>query len=109
MFSMTKEMYAGLGIVLVMLFATIIYQRDLREGVTFTNYDNYHTFNMKPWDAFCIPNSPSCENNMYAPSTHGQTLPGAALPGCHCKKTGESTLTKSCTDIDYNPLIEYRR
>jgi hypothetical protein len=65
---------------------------------------------MKPWDAFCIPNSPSCENNpMYAPKTNGVTMPGAAEPGCHCKKTGHSTLTRSCTDIDYNPYVEYRR
>lgn len=81
----------------------------IKEGVVFTNYDNYMTFNSKPWDAFCIPNSPSCENNMYAPKTFGRTQPGAAEPGCHCKKTGVSTLTRSCTDIDYNPLAEYRR
>lgn len=109
MVRMTKEMYAGLGIFLTVLLATIAYQRDLREGVTFTNYDNYHTFNMKPWNAFCIPNSPSCQTNMYAPPTNGVTLPGAALPGCHCKKTGESTLTSSCTELDYNSLVEYRR
>lgn len=109
MFRITQQMYAGLGIFLVILLATIMYQRDIREGVTFTNFDNYHTFNMKPWNDFCIPNSPSCQTNMSAPKTYGVTLPGAALPGCHCKNTGHSTLTSSCTELDYNPLVEYRR
>jgi|TARA_Y100000389_G_scaffold44237_1_gene38936 hypothetical protein len=101
-----------LTILAILVLGFFIYKNSfkIKEGVTFTNYDNYHTFNMKPWDNFCIPNSPSCENNpMYAPKTNGVTMPGAAEPGCHCKKTGHSTLTRSCTDIDYNPYVEYRR
>ena len=105
-------MRAFLILLLIIGLGYFIYKSifKLKEGVTFTNYDNYHTFNTKPWDAFCIPNSPSCENNpMYSPKTNGITLPGAAEPGCHCKKSGVSTLTRSCTYIDYNPYVEYRR
>lgn len=81
----------------------------LKEGVTFTNYDNYHTFNMKPWDEFCISNYAINENkSIYSSKTNGITLPGAAKPGNYCKN-GVSTLTNSCTDIDFNPYVEYRR
>jgi len=101
-----------LKIFLIIVLGYFLYTSffSVKEGVTFTNYDNYHTFNKKPWDDFCIPNSPSCENDpINAPKTNGTTLPGAAEPGCHCKKTGQSTLTRNCTDIDYNPFVEYRR
>ena len=43
-----------LTILAILVLGFFIYKNTfkVKEGVTFTNYDNYHTFNMKPWDEF---------------------------------------------------------
>lgn len=92
--------------ILVALFASLYYYffNPLREGVVFTPYDNATWFN-KPWDKFCIQTPPSCQrDNEYAKQVNGNPT-----IGCWCNDEQKAPdLDNDCTDLDFNPFIEYK-
>ena len=68
----------------------------IKEGVTFTPYDNSKLIT-KPWDEFCLQTMPSCENNK------SFLLVDRNPPiGCWCRDKKSVLDNPSCTDINYN-------
>ena len=90
----------------ILLLATyFFFKMPLREGVVFTPYDN-STWFVKPWDNFCIQTPPSCkkENINYL------EVEGNPQIGCWCNdKQKAPVLDNNCTDLEFDPFIEYRR
>ena len=78
--------------------------KPIREGVVFTPYDNEKWF-VRPWDKFCVQTPPSCQN-------HDNFLLVDRDPpiGCWCNDKQQAPLLDSkCTDLEFDPLVEYRR
>lgn len=75
----------------------------LREGVVFTPYDNAKWFN-KPWDQFCVQMPPSCQN-----TETSRLASGNPHIGCWCNNKKQAPLLdNNCTDLEFDPFIEYR-
>ena len=97
----------NLSIILVIIFLFLLYRyfySPLQEGVVFTPYDNEKWFN-KPWDKFCVQTPPSCQKN------DNFLLVDRDPPiGCWCNDKQQAPLLDSkCTDLEFDPFIEYRR
>ena len=60
--------------------------KPLREGVTFTHFDN-STFFTKPWDEFCVNPPPSSNNNNFMEKP---AVLGLDPVGNWCKNYGEA-------------------
>jgi len=75
----------------------------LKEGVTFTPYDNTQLLN-NHWDEFCINNPVPCDENK--PSLLIDREPEI---GCWCKNQKSIFNNQPCSDIYYDPFIEFRR
>ena len=81
----------------------LLNKQPLREGVIFTPYDNSKLFN-KPWDKFCIQPPPSCQKDtMNAQDAHGNPP-----IGCWCSDQEAPLLDNDCTDLEFDPYVEYR-
>lgn len=75
----------------------------IKEGVTFTSYDNSKLIT-RPWDEFCVQNPPPCQKN------RSFLLVNREPPiGCWCRDQKSVLDNKPCTDIHYDPFIEFRR
>lgn len=75
----------------------------IKEGVTFTNYDNSKLIT-RPWDEFCIQTPPSCQNDKSFLLVDRQPQ-----IGCLCRDKKSVLDTPKCTDINYDPFVEIRR
>ena len=76
-----------------------------KESIVFTNFDN-KTFFTKPWDQFCIPSAPSCQQ----PFLEKPGMIGLFPIGCHCEATGEAktppAIPKSCYESSDSYLFK---
>ena len=86
-------------IVALYLVVHLLVNNSVKEGITFTPYDNAKFFT-KPWDAFCVTQPPSCNNNM--PLKQGMI--GDAPIGCNCDGIGEpiKPLRYNCNSVDFS-------
>ena len=76
---------------------------NIKEGVTFTPYDNSKLLT-RPWDEFCVQTPPSCQKD------RSFLLVDREPPiGCWCRDKKSVLDNPSCTDIHYDPFIEFRR
>ena len=94
--------------IFIFIFAILLLyylNKPLQEGVVFTPYDNANWFN-KPWDKFCIQTPPSCQKL----SIDHPNIKGNPQIGCWCNNEQKAPqLDHNCTDIEFDPFIEYRR
>ena len=75
----------------------------IKEGVTFTNYDNSKLIT-KPWDNFCLQNPPSCqEDSCFLMNKNFSPI------GCWCNNQKSILDNPECSDINYDPFAEIRR
>jgi hypothetical protein len=87
---------------ILLLFGYLLCQTfNKKEGVIFTKFDN-RTFFTKPWDDFCIPTAPSCQQ----PFLEKPGMIGVFPIGCNCEKTAVSksppAIPESCYEIDHS-------
>lgn len=90
-------------LILITVSLSYLFNSSLQEGVTFTNYSNSKLL-VKPWDEFCVQDPPSCQNNDNFLLT--QRNPPI---GCWCKNQKATLAGNDCTDMEYDPFIEFRR
>lgn len=75
----------------------------IKEGVIFTPYDNSKLIN-GAWNEFCVQTPPACQKNK-------SFLLIDRIPsiGCWCRDKKSLLDNTNCTDIHYDPFIEFRR
>ena len=91
---------------LIALLSLVYYylNSSLREGVVFTRFDNEKWFN-KPWDKFCVQTPSSCQKN-----DNFLLVNRDPQIGCWCNdKQQAPLLDNKCTDLEFDPYVEYRR
>lgn len=81
----------------LLLLLINIFSISIKEGVTFTSYDNSKLIT-KPWDEFCIQ-----------PTIDKHSLNIKPLFKSWCNNQKSVLDNPSCTDIFYDPFIEFRR
>ena len=88
---------------LLILLVSCLFKSPLKEGITFTNYDNSNLL-LNHWDHFCTQPGLACKND------DNFLLVERNPPiGCWCKDQYSTLLGPECTDINYDPFVEFRR
>ena len=94
----------------LLLFLGLVYllynymNTSLREGAVFTRQDNENWF-VRPWDKFCIQTPTSCQKR----DEKSILIDGNPPIGCWCDNQRAPLLENKCTDLEFDPFIEYRR